>query len=93
MLMSLNGEGGWNGKDGEFQNLPFSPPAHGNRSHHHHDIGLDLLRASRLRIDLNIASEQIHRNSLCRAMTAIHASVQRIGTSDELIERIWTGEA
>jgi hypothetical protein len=93
MLMSLNDEGGWNGQNRELQNFPFPLPSYRGRSLHKHDIGLHLLSASRFRIDLSIASEQIHRNSLCRAMTAIHASVQRIGTSDELIERIWAGEA
>jgi hypothetical protein len=93
MLMPLNDEGGWNGQGGEFQNIPFPLPSYGGRSRHKHDIGLQLLKTSQHRIDLSLAAEHIHRTSLCRAMKAIHASVQRIGSSDKLIERIWTGQS
>jgi hypothetical protein len=93
MLMPLNDEGSWNGQDGELQNFPFPLPLNDGRSRHKHDIGLNLLHASRHRIDLSIAAEHVHRDSLCRTMRAIQASVQRIGTSDRLIERIWTGQS
>jgi hypothetical protein len=93
MLMPLNDEGSWNGQDGELQNFAFRLPPYGSRSRHNADIGLQLLETSRQRIDLSLAAERTHRTSLCRAMTAIHASVQRIDSSDKLIERIWTGES
>ena len=93
MLMSLNDEGGWNGQNRELQNVPFPLPSYRGRSLHKHDIGLHLLETTRLRIDLSLAAQQIHRTSLCRAMAAIHSSVQRIERTDRLIERIWAGQA
>jgi hypothetical protein len=58
-----------------------------------HGVGLDLLEATRLRIGMSLETELIHRRSLSRAMEAIHASAQRIGNTDKLIERMWIGES
>jgi hypothetical protein len=93
MSMWLSEDEDWSGQDRRFQIFASAFPTHGGRSGIDRDIGLDLLDASRLRIDLSVEAEQIHRKSLCRAMEAIRASLLRIGRTDKLIERIWTGQS
>jgi hypothetical protein len=83
----------WSRQDRRLRIFASAFPTHGGRLGIERDIGLDLLDASRLRIDLSLESEQIHRKSLCRAMEAIRASLLRIGSTDKLIERIWTEQA
>jgi hypothetical protein len=92
MSMWLSDDEDWSGQDGRLQTFAASLRVHGGPSGKERSIGLDLLDASRLRIDLSVESEGIHRRSLCRAMEAIRASVQRIGRTDRLIERIWTDQ-
>ena len=93
MSMWLSEDEGWSGQDRRLQTLASPLPVHGDPWYSEHNIGLDLLDASRFRIQLSLASEQIHRESLRRAMEAIHASLQRIGSTDKLIERIWTDQS
>jgi hypothetical protein len=92
MSMRLSDDEDWSGQDGRLQTFGASLRAHAGPSGKERDIGLDLLVASRLRIDFSLESEGIHRRSLCRAMEAIHASVQRIGRTDRLIGQIWTDQ-
>ena len=90
MSMWLSEDEGRSGQDGRLQSLV--SPLHGGRLGSERDIGLVLLDASQFRIDLSLESEQIHRESLGRAMEAIHASLQRIARTDKLIEQIWTDQ-
>jgi hypothetical protein len=93
MSMWLSEDEDWSGQDRRLRIFASAFRTHGGRLGFERDIGLDLLDASRLRIDLSLESEQIHRKSLCRAMEAIRASLLRIGSTDKLIERIWTDQA
>ncbi len=93
MSMWLSEDEGWSGQDGRLQSLVSPLPAHGSRSRRERDIGLGLLDASRIRIDVSLEWEKIHRKSLCRAMEAVHATLLRIGNTDKLIEQIWTDQA
>ena len=88
--MWLSDDEGWSGQDGRLPIFASPLPAHGGRLGNEHNIGLDLLDSSRHRIGLCLESEQIHRESLSRAMEAIRASLQRIGRTDTLIKGIWT---
>jgi hypothetical protein len=92
MSMWLSEDEGWSGQDARPQICasPFS--VHSGRLGNQRNLGLDLLDASRLRISVSLVSEQIHRESLGRSMEAIRASLLRIGSSDKLIERIWTDQ-
>ncbi len=93
MSMWLSEDEGWNGQDPRPQTFAAPFPARGGRLGNERDIGLSLLDASRLRIDVSLASEQTNRESLCRAMLAIRASLLRIGSTDKLIEQIWTDQS
>jgi hypothetical protein len=89
MSMWLSEDEGWNGQDRRLPTFAAPLSVHGSER----DIGLGLLDASRLRIDVSLASEQTNRESLCRAMLAIRASRLRIGSTDKLIEQIWTDKS
>ena len=92
MWMWLSDNESWSGQDARPQICSSPLPVHGGRLGNQRNLGLDLLDASHLRISLSLVSEQIHRESLGRSMEAIRASLLRIGRSDRLIERLWTGQ-
>jgi hypothetical protein len=92
MSMWLSEDEGCGRQDRRFQICASPLPAHGGRLGNQRNIGLDLLDASRHRIDLSLESEQVQRESLGRSMEAIRSSLLRIGSSDKLIEQLWTGQ-